>query len=70
VPNVPLAHKSFWMHSMVLLRDVGQVEPHFGPFGKVLMLVKNRCIICAECTIGSETIFNAPGGTPRGRGSC
>jgi hypothetical protein len=21
------------MHTMVLLGDVGQVEPHFGPFG-------------------------------------
>jgi hypothetical protein len=24
--------KSFWTHSMVLLRDVAQVEAHSGPF--------------------------------------
>ena len=31
--NVPLARKSFWMHPMVLLGDMGQVEDRFGPFG-------------------------------------
>jgi hypothetical protein len=25
--------KSFWTHMMELLRDVGHVESHFGPFG-------------------------------------
>jgi hypothetical protein len=25
--------KLFWMHSMVILGDVGQVEARFGPFG-------------------------------------
>jgi hypothetical protein len=25
--------KSFWVHPMVLLGDVGQVEAHFDPFG-------------------------------------
>jgi hypothetical protein len=33
VPNVPEAQKSFWMHMMVLLGDVGHVESHFGSFG-------------------------------------
>jgi hypothetical protein len=32
-PNVPLAWKSFWMHMMELLGDVGHVESHFGLFG-------------------------------------
>jgi hypothetical protein len=32
-PNVPWAWKSFWVHPMVLLGDVGQVEAHFDPFG-------------------------------------
>jgi hypothetical protein len=33
VSNVPQAQKSFWMHSMELIGDVGLVESHFGPFG-------------------------------------
>jgi hypothetical protein len=33
VPNVPLALKSFWMHVIELLGDVGHVESCFGPFG-------------------------------------
>ena len=32
-PNIPLAHKSFWTHPMVLLGDEAQVEARFGPFG-------------------------------------
>ena len=31
----------------------------------VLVLVEDRCTIYAECTIGSEIIFDAPDGTPR-----
>jgi hypothetical protein len=33
VPNVPLAHKSLWTHSMVLLGDEAHLEAHFGLFG-------------------------------------
>jgi hypothetical protein len=33
VPNVPQAHKSFWMHPFELQGDVGHVEFCFGPFG-------------------------------------
>jgi hypothetical protein len=32
VPNIPYAGKSFWMHPMVLLHDMGQVEAPFGQF--------------------------------------
>jgi hypothetical protein len=32
-PNVPLAQKSFWVHPMILLGDVGLVESRFVPFG-------------------------------------
>jgi hypothetical protein len=32
-PNIPQAQKSFWMHPMELLGDVGHVVSHFGPFG-------------------------------------
>ena len=28
-----IGSKSFWTHTMVLLRDVGQVEACFSPFG-------------------------------------
>jgi hypothetical protein len=33
VLNVLLALKSFWMHLMEFLGEVGHVECHFGPFG-------------------------------------
>ena len=31
----------------------------------VLVLVQDRCMICAERTIGTEIILDAPDGTPR-----
>jgi hypothetical protein len=31
----------------------------------VLNLILDRCIVCAEHTIGSEIIFDAPDGAPR-----
>jgi hypothetical protein len=31
----------------------------------VLMLMQDRCTLCAECTIASEIILDAPNGTPR-----
>jgi hypothetical protein len=33
MPNVLQAQKSFWMHLMELLGDVGHVDSHFGLFG-------------------------------------
>ena len=36
----------------------------------VLILTQDRCTVCAEHTIGSEIILDAPGGTPRWCGSC
>jgi hypothetical protein len=30
----------------------------------VLILTQDRCIVCAEHTIGSEIILDAPNGTP------
>jgi hypothetical protein len=30
----------------------------------VLILTKDRCIVCAEYTIGSEIILDTPDGTP------
>jgi hypothetical protein len=50
---------------MVLLGDFGHVEAHFVPFGIVLISTEDRCMVCAECTIGSEMALGTPKGTPR-----
>ena len=47
---------------MELLGDEAQVESYFSPFG-VLVLVQNRCTVCAEQ--GKEIISEAHDGTPR-----
>jgi hypothetical protein len=31
----------------------------------VLVSVQDRCMVCAECTIGSEIILDRPNGTSR-----
>jgi hypothetical protein len=35
-----------------------------------LASVQYRCTLCVEHTVGIEIVLNAPGGTPRRRGSC
>ena len=50
---------------MVLIGDEAEVEAHFGPFGDSANLDIDRCMVCAEHTIGSENVFDAPDGTPR-----
>ena len=50
---------------MELLGDVGHVESRSVRLEMVLVLVQDRCTICAECTIGSEIVLDAPDGTPR-----
>ena len=49
---------------MVLLGDEAHVEARFGPFGDSANLDVERCTVCAECTIRSEIILDAPDGTP------
>ena len=49
---------------MVLLADEAEVEAHFGPFGDSANPDVDRCIVCAERTIGSEIILDVPDGTP------
>ena len=56
--------KSFWTHPMVLLGDEAEVEAHFGPFGDSANLDVDRCMVCAEHTIGLEIILGALDGTP------
>ena len=55
---------------MVLLGDEAEVEAHFGAFGDSGNLNVDRCMVCAEGTIGSEIILGAPDGTPTFSGSC
>ena len=50
---------------MELLGDVGHVESRSVRSEMVLMLVQDRCMVCAERTIGSEIILNAPDGILR-----
>ena len=63
--NVPSAQKSFWMHPMELLGDVGHVESCFGRLETVLVSAQDRCTVCAKRTICSEIVLDAPNGTPR-----
>jgi hypothetical protein len=64
-PNVPQALKSFWMHPMELLGDMGHVESRFGLFGDSTNLDASSCLVCAERIIGSKIILDTPDGTPR-----
>ena len=63
--NIPLAQISFWMLPIVLLGDVSHVESRSVYLEMVFVLVQERCTVCAEHTIGSEIILDAPDGTPR-----
>ena len=49
---------------MVLLGDEAQVDLVSVHLEIVLFLTQDRCTVCAECTIGSEIILDAPDGTP------
>jgi hypothetical protein len=35
---------------------------------KVLILTQDSCMVCAECTIASEFVLDAPDVSPRSRG--
>ena len=48
---------------MVLLGDEAQVQVYFGPFRDCANLDADKCTVCAERTIGSEIILDAPDGT-------
>ena len=48
---------------MELLVDVGHVESR--SVRLEMVLVQDRCTICAKHTIGSDIILDAPNGTPR-----
>ena len=50
---------------MELLGDVGHVESRSVRLEMVLVLVQDRCSVCAKRTIGSNIVLDAPDGTPR-----
>ena len=50
---------------MELQGDVGQVESYSVCLEMVLVLMEDRCTVCAQCTIGSDIVLDAPYGTPR-----
>ena len=50
---------------MELLGDMGQMESSFGHLETVLVSVQDRCMVCANRTIGSKIILDASDGTPR-----
>ena len=50
---------------MELLGDVGHVESRSIRLEMVLVLVQDRCTVCAKRTIGSEIILYAPVRTPK-----
>ena len=60
-----IARKSFRKHPMELLGDVGHVESRSVCLETVLVLMEDRCTVCAKRTIGSDIILDAPNGTPR-----
>ena len=50
---------------MVPLDDEAQVEARFVRLEIVLILMEDRCTVCAKRTIGSEIILDAADDTPR-----
>ena len=50
---------------MELLGDVGHVESRSVRLEMVLLLVQDRCIVCAQRTVGSDIVSDAPDETPR-----
>ena len=49
---------------MELLGDVGHVESRSVRLEMVLVLVQDRCTVCAKRTIGSDIVLDARDGTP------
>ena len=50
---------------MVLLGEKAEVEARFSPFRGSANLTQDRCMVCAEHTIGLENVLDARIGTPR-----
>ena len=50
---------------MEVLGDVGHVKSRSVRFEMVLVLVQEKCTVCAEPTIGSDILLDASDGTNR-----
>ena len=50
---------------MELQGDVGHVESRSVRLEMELVLVQDRCTVCAIRTIASDIVLDAPDGTPR-----
>jgi len=50
---------------MELLGDMGHVESRSVRLEMVLVLMKDRCTVCAKRTIGSDMVLDAHDGTTR-----
>ena len=57
--------KSFWIHPIELLGEVGHLNLISFHLEIVLASVQDRCTVCAKRTIGSEIVLDAFDGTPR-----
>jgi hypothetical protein len=64
-PKAAQDHKSFWTHPMELLGDVSHVESCLVLLQTVLVSVQDRSTVCADRTIGSGIVLDAPDGTTR-----
>jgi hypothetical protein len=62
---VQLAQKSFWVHLIELLGDVGQVEARSVCFEIGLISMQDRCMVCADFTTGMEIFLGTLHGTSR-----
>jgi hypothetical protein len=65
VPNVPKDQKSSCTHPMEVLDEWVMWNIISIRLETVLVSVQYRCTVCAECTIGSEIVLDAPYDTPR-----
>ena len=50
---------------MELIGDMAHVESRSVHFEMVLVLVQDRCTVCAKRTICSDIVWDAPDGSPR-----
>jgi hypothetical protein len=55
-----LAQKSFLMHPMELLGDVGHVESHFGPLEIVLVSVQDSSIVLILLQLAQKSFWMHP----------
>ena len=55
-----VGHTQWYFKVMRLKRKLDSVYLEI-----VLILTQDRCMVCAENTIGTEVILDAPDGTPR-----